>query len=67
MNLIYLPYADDIRGPESDPSFVGSSSERASTEQVKLACAVMDQLMLPDFSCYNIANPVLQRHFQVDF
>lgn len=65
INLIYLPYSDDIRSPETDPSFVGSTAVHASQEQVQLALDMMSSLQLPDFDCCDIPNPVLQRHFQV--
>ncbi|KAK9806596.1 hypothetical protein WJX73_006230 [Symbiochloris irregularis] len=64
INLIYLPYSDDIRSPETDPSFVGSTAVHASQEQIQLAQDMMSSLQLPDFNCYDIPNPVLQRHFE---
>lgn len=64
INMIYLPYADDIRTPELDPSFVGAECVRASEDQIELAEAMLAKLILRSFSCYDIPNPGLQRHFQ---
>ena len=65
MNLIHLPFADDLRSPENDPSFVGEGHKYANADQVKAAETVIDALTLNDFSVGQMPNPVLQRHYEV--
>ena len=65
MNMIHLPFADDLRSPEGDPAFVGEGHKYANADQVKAAEAMIDALPLNDFSVGQMPNPVLQRHFEV--
>ena len=65
MHLIYLPFADDIRHPETDPSFVGTTQVFADDQDVAAANALIEALYVPDFQVGGIPNPALQRHFQV--
>lgn len=64
MNMLYLPYADDIRHVEElhpDPDI----APRATDDQVKKAAALMKRIDLKDFSVCQFANPALQRHYAV--
>ena len=65
MHLIYLPFADDIRHPEIDPSIVGTTQVFADDQDVAAANALIEALYVPDFQVGGIPNPALQRHFQV--
>ena len=66
INLIWLPYKDDIRHPELDNSFLGPKfAAGATAEQVKAAEAMLSELEIQDFAPGCIPNPHLQRHFQV--
>lgn len=65
MNMIYLPYSDDLRQPEADPSFTGLAHPKADESQVKAAEQLMSKLNLEGFSSSDIPNPTLQRHYQV--
>eukprot|EP00878_Enallax_costatus_P017342 GHUV01018214.1.p1 GENE.GHUV01018214.1~~GHUV01018214.1.p1 ORF type:complete len:638 (+),score=155.08 GHUV01018214.1:188-2101(+) len=72
--MIYLPYRDDLRQPESDPALVGKlltdgRPAQATQEQVEAAAKLVSDISLdaPDapFSTADIANPHLARHFEV--
>ncbi len=67
-NMVYLPFADDIRNPEADPNFVGDSSTVASESQIDAACKMLEALSYSaeePFRYFQMANPQLQRHYQV--
>ena len=59
--VIFLPYADDMRNPEA---LVGSSEDikLAPAHWVKLAASMVNELQLRNFSEANFTNPTLQ-HF----
>ncbi|CAA7056686.1 unnamed protein product [Microthlaspi erraticum] len=63
MNMIYLPYSNDIRDVEELHSNPGVAAPRASEDQLKKASALMRRLELKDFSVCQFANPALQRHY----
>ncbi|KAJ4915997.1 ATP-dependent DNA helicase 2 subunit KU70 [Raphanus sativus] len=63
MNMIYLPYSNDIRDIEELHSKPGVAAPRASDDQLKKASALMRRLELKDFSVCQFANPALQRHY----
>ncbi|KAF8080679.1 hypothetical protein N665_0929s0031 [Sinapis alba] len=65
MNMIYLPYANDIRDIEELHSKPGVAAPRASDDQLKKASALMRRLELKDFSVCQFANPALQRHYAI--
>ncbi|KAG2323931.1 hypothetical protein Bca4012_038285 [Brassica carinata] len=65
MNMIYLPYANDIRDIEMVQSKPGVAAPRASEDQLKKASALMRRLELKDFSVCQFANPALQRHYAI--
>ncbi len=62
--MVYLPYSDDLRQPEADTSFTGTSHPKADAQQVQAAEHLMSKLNLQDFLSSNIPNPTLQRHYQ---
>lgn len=65
MNIIYLPFADDIRAPEKDGSFMGTDSHQpAGEEQIDAAEKLLNKLHLQDFQPGMVPNPHLQRHYQ---
>ncbi|CAN8312346.1 unnamed protein product [Cochlearia groenlandica] len=63
MNMIYLPYSNDIRDIEEVHTKPGIAAPRASDDQLKKASALMRRLELKDFSVCQFANPSLQRHY----
>ena len=66
MNLIYMPFADDIRSPESDASFLGPEPYAEPDEQqLEAAGKLLKKLHLHDFQPGMVPNPHLQRHYQV--
>ncbi|KAG7597306.1 Ku70/Ku80 beta-barrel domain [Arabidopsis suecica] len=65
MNMIYLPYANDIRDIDELHSKPGVAAPRASEDQLKKASALMRRLELKDFSVCQFANPALQRHYAI--
>lgn len=65
MNMIYLPYSNDIRDIEELHSKPGVAAPRASDDQLKKASALMRRLELKDFSVCQFANPSLQRHYAI--
>ena len=65
MNMVYLPYSDDVRQPEADTSFTGHAHLQADKPQIEAAEKLMAALSLPEFASSNIPNPTLQRHYQV--
>ena len=65
MNMIHLPFADDLRSPESDPAFVGEGHKYANANQVKAAESIIEALLLKDFCVGQMSNPVLQRRYEV--
>nr|XP_048333368.1 ATP-dependent DNA helicase 2 subunit KU70 isoform X2 [Ziziphus jujuba var. spinosa] len=65
MNMIYLPYSDDIRDidevlPDSD-----AATPHATDEQIRKAAALVKRIDLKEFSVCQFANPALQRHYAV--
>ncbi|KAL6774639.1 KU70 [Auxenochlorella protothecoides x Auxenochlorella symbiontica] len=64
-HVIYLPFADDLRQPEMDRAFTGSQVVEPTAAQVAAADALIAHLQLGEFSSDIIANPHLQRHYQV--
>ncbi|KFM22653.1 ATP-dependent DNA helicase 2 subunit KU70 [Auxenochlorella protothecoides] len=64
-HVIYLPFADDVRQPEMDRAFTGSQVVEPTAAQVAAADALIAHLQLGEFSSDIIANPHLQRHYQV--
>ena len=65
MNMVYLPFSDDVRQPEADSSFTGRAHPRADKQQVEAAEKLLAALSLPEFLSSTIPNPTLQRHYQV--
>lgn len=66
MNIIYLPFADDLRTPEADTSFVGPGPyPEPQADQVEAARKLLGKLHLHDFQPGMVPNPHLQRHYQV--
>ena len=66
LNLIYLPYKDDIRHPETDVSFIGPPTQnKASKAQIRAAEDLLSKLKIAEFAPGCLPNPHLQRHFQV--
>ncbi|DBA83496.1 hypothetical protein WJX79_009209 [Trebouxia sp. C0005] len=65
MNMVYLPYSDDVRQPEADTSFTGLSHPKADAKQVEAAEHLLSKLNLGAFASSDIPNPTLQRHYQV--
>lgn len=63
--MIYLPFSDDLRHPEADPSFTGASNPQADKAQIEAAEAMLHALTLKGFDSADIPNPSLQRHYQV--
>ncbi|GMH40380.1 hypothetical protein BSKO_08284 [Bryopsis sp. KO-2023] len=64
--LIVLPYSDDLRHPDSDPSIVGTDIPKANAEQIQLAERITSHLTLSsEFSTVDVPNPQMQRHYQV--
>ena len=64
MNMIYLPYSDDLRQPEADTSFTGTSHPKAEGPHVQASEHLVTRLNLREFSSAAIPNPTLQRHYQ---
>ena len=66
INIIYLPFADDIRSPETDAGFLGPPPyPAAEEEQIAAAGNLLKKLYLNDFQPGTVPNPHLQRHYQV--
>ncbi|XP_059632849.1 ATP-dependent DNA helicase 2 subunit KU70 isoform X2 [Cornus florida] len=65
MQMIYLPYSDDIRHIEELHADKNASTPRATEDQIKKATAFMRRIDLKDFSVCQFANPALQRHYAV--
>ncbi|VVA91592.1 unnamed protein product [Arabis nemorensis] len=65
MNMIYLPYANDIRDIEELHSKPGVAVPRASDDQLKKASTLMRRLELKDFTVCQFANPALQKHYAI--
>ncbi|GAB4821601.1 hypothetical protein N2152v2_008647 [Parachlorella kessleri] len=65
-NMVYLPYADDIREPEQNTTFTGGNARPEVTpEQMEAAEALIEALPMPGFRSGAFANPALQRHYEV--
>ncbi|KAM7279221.1 hypothetical protein ACFE04_006355 [Oxalis oulophora] len=65
MHMIHLPYCDDIRGVEELLSSANNPAPRATDDQIKKAVTVVKRMDLRDFSVCQLANPALQRHYEV--
>ncbi|KAI3424697.1 hypothetical protein D9Q98_008087 [Chlorella vulgaris] len=65
LQLIYLPFADDCRQPEAQPSFTGGTRPPPNESQVAAAELLMAQLQMADFDPGSVLNPTLQRHYEV--
>ncbi|KAL2653061.1 hypothetical protein R1flu_021189 [Riccia fluitans] len=65
MNMIYLPYADDIRPAEKYHADNINHPKRAEEGQISRAVTLMRKLDLKDFTVYQIQNPALQRHYAI--
>ncbi|KAF3457078.1 hypothetical protein FNV43_RR01735 [Rhamnella rubrinervis] len=65
MNMIYLPYCDDIRDTEEVLPDSEVAAPRATDEQIRKASALIKRIDLKDFSVCQFANPALQRHYAV--
>ncbi|CAH8381217.1 unnamed protein product [Eruca vesicaria subsp. sativa] len=65
INMIYLPYSNDIRDIDELHSKPGVAAPRASEDQLKKASALMRRLELKDFSVCQFANPALQKHYAI--
>lgn len=61
MNLIYLPYSDDIRPAEKYHASI-SPVPRASREQIEMATDLLKKLRWKD-TVTEIPDPALQRHY----
>jgi ATP-dependent DNA helicase 2 subunit 1 len=59
LNIIFLPYVDEIRGNEN-----GTGLPAAEPHQVEAAEELVDALILSDdFDCRAYQNPALQKHY----
>ncbi|CAD7701865.1 unnamed protein product [Ostreobium quekettii] len=66
MQMIHLPYSDDVRYPEIDRSVIGFEIKRATEHQIAQARKVVKGISLPaEFISYECANPAIERHYQV--
>ncbi|CAM6092560.1 unnamed protein product [Calypogeia fissa] len=65
LNMIYLPYSDDIRPAEKYHSDAANPPARGSDQQIEKAINLMKKLELFEFSVDAIPNPALQRHYAV--
>ncbi len=65
LQMVQLPFSDDIRTPEDDPLFVGQGHPVADVDAVDAAADMIAALALPDFYSGSVANPALQRHYEV--
>lgn len=66
MQLINLPFADDIRYPERDAKFTGGQAVQASEAQVLSAGNLMSHFVFTEPAFYlDVPNPMLQRHWEV--
>ncbi|KAL4422287.1 hypothetical protein ABPG75_008484 [Micractinium tetrahymenae] len=63
--IIYLPYADDMRSPETNTDFTGAERSQPSEEAIAAGEAMCAALSLPDFYAGAVMNPSLQRHYEV--
>ena len=63
--MVQLPFLDDIRTPETDPSWVGEGHPTPDKDAVDAASDMIAALSLPDFFSGMLPNPSLQRHYQV--
>ncbi|KAL4419212.1 hypothetical protein ABPG77_000606 [Micractinium sp. CCAP 211/92] len=64
-HIIYLPYADDVRSPETNTDFTGAERAQPSEEAIAAGEAVCAALSLPEFYAGAVMNPSLQRHYEV--
>lgn len=64
-HVIYLPYADDVRNPETSTDFTGVERAQPSEEAIAAGEALCAALGLPDFYAGAVMNPSLQRHYEV--
>lgn len=65
MNMVYLPFSDDLRHPEQDSAFTGNTTKQADDKAVAAAEDMIRALKLTGFDSATIPNPSLQRHYQV--
>lgn len=63
--MVQLPFLDDIRMPEADPNWVGEGHPTPDEAAVDAAADMIAALQLPDYFSGSVANPSLQRHYQV--
>lgn len=66
---MYLPFSDDVREPEADPSFMGDSCTPADERQIEAARALLEGLYYPKddpYQYWEMHNPALQRHYEVN-
>lgn len=64
MNVIYLPYSDDIRPAEKYHTSISPIS-KASEEQVEMATDLIKKLHLKNFSVTDIQDPALQKQYRI--
>ncbi|EOY13400.1 KU70 isoform 1 [Theobroma cacao] len=65
INMIYLPYSDDIRDVEEIFPDTDDDAPRADEDQIQKAAALIKRIDMRDFSVSQFANPALQRHYAV--
>lgn len=65
LQMVQLPFSDDIRTPEDEPAFVGVGHPVANAAAIDAAADMIAALSLPDFYSGCTVNPALQRHYQV--
>lgn len=65
IQMIQLPFQDDVRTPETDPSFIGHSRPQADDAAVDAAAEMIQQLQLTEYFSGCCPNPNLQRHYKV--
>ena len=63
--MLFLPFADDIRAPERDSSYVGIDAPYAEPDQVEAAADMLEGMSLLEYSLDDFLNPKLQRHYEV--
>lgn len=65
MHVIYLPYRDDVRFPEEDEDFTGSSRILPSPNNLDAARELVSNLQIPEFDSTTLPNPHLQKYYSI--
>mmetsp|Transcript_40681 Transcript_40681/g.77682 ORF Transcript_40681/g.77682 Transcript_40681/m.77682 type:complete len:614 (+) Transcript_40681:129-1970(+) len=64
MNLVYLPFLNDIRQPEKEEfEERGWQPPKATPDMTRAAKNLIDSWQLEDFDCRDVLNPALQKHY----